>query len=158
MISVYDTAPGNGCLRLIPGSHLEAPSPARRGSRRPHERPAGDGGPSQPGLPSRGASRRRAGAGRRPCHRGLAAAALGPRQRLAQRRTVITLWYFPAFEHLPESIRSYIAAERMIDAWPSETRHRIAHLLPEYDGGARPIEWNRVPGPALRAGRRGLRR
>lgn len=66
----------------------------------------------------------------------------------AQRRTVITLWYFPAFEH-PESIRSFIVAERMIDAWPAETRRRIAHLLPEYDGGGRPIEWNRVPGPAL---------
>ena len=76
----------------------------------------------------------------------------------ARRRTVITLWYFPAFDQLPESIRSYIAAERMIDTWPAETRRRISHLLPEYDGGARPIEWNRVPGPALRAGRRGLRR
>ena len=29
-------------------------------------------------------------------------------------------------------------------------RSRIAHLLPEYDGGAEPIAWNRVPGPALR--------
>ena len=66
-----------------------------------------------------------------------------------ERRTVITLWYFPEFDHLPDSIRAYIVDSR-IDAWPGDVRDRMADLLPRYEGGAEPIEWNRVPGAGLR--------
>ena len=158
MYYTVDTTPGNGCLRLIPGSHLErhplhdaAPNAHTNALREMEDprSPVYQAVEEAVDVPVR-AGDLVIGDSRLP-HSAHA-------NDSAQRRTVITLWYFPAFDQLPESIRSYIFAERMIDAWPAETRHRIAHLLPEYDGGARPIEWNRVPGPALGAGRRGLRR
>ena len=158
MYYTVDTGPGNGCLRLIPGSHLE-------------RHPLHDAVPD-----AHTNALRELEDSRSPVYQAVEEAVdvpvragdlvIGDSRLLhsahandsAQRRTVITLWYFPAFEQLPESIQSYIVSDRKIDAWPAETRLRIAHLLPEYDGGAEPIEWNRVPGPALRAGRRGLPR
>ena len=149
MYYTVDTAPANGCLRLIPGSHLErhrlhdAVPSAHTNALREMEDPRS---PVYQAVKEAVDVPVRAGdlviGDSRLLHSAHA-------NDSDERRTVITLWYFPAFEQLPESIRSYIAAERMIDAWPAETRRRIAHLLPQYDGGAAPIEWNRIPGPAL---------
>ena len=149
MYYTVDTVPANGCLRLIPGSHLERHSlhdavpDAHTNDLREMEDPRSPvyqaveeavDVPVRAGDLVIGDSRLLHSAHANDSH---------------ERRTVITLWYFPAFEQLPASIRSYIVADRKIDTWPAETRRRIAHLLPEYDGGAEPIEWNRVPGPAL---------
>ncbi len=149
MYYTVDTAPGNGCLRLIPGSHLE-------------RHPLHDAAPN-----AHTNALREMEDPRSPVYQAVEEAVdvpvragdlvIGDSRLLhsahgndsAQRRTVITLWYFPAFDQLPESIRSYIISDRKIDTWPAGTRRRLAHLLPEYDGGARPIEWNRIPGPAL---------
>ena len=152
MYYTVDTAPGNGCLRLIPGSHLvrhpmhDAVPDAHTNALREMDDP------------------------RSPVYREVEAAVdvpvragdlvIGDSRLLhsahangsAERRTVITLWYFPAFEQLPGSIRAQVVSDRKIDTWPEEARSRISHLLPEYNGGAEPIEWNRIPGPALRAG------
>ena len=150
MYYTVDTAPGNGCLRLIPGSHLE-------------RHPMHDAVPD-----AHTNTLRQIDDPRSPVYRNVEEAVdvpvragdlvIGDSRLLhsahandsAERRTVITLWYFPAFEQLPESIRAHIVIERTIDTWPEEARSRIANLLPQYDGGAEPIAWNRVPGPALK--------
>jgi hypothetical protein len=153
MYYTVDTRRDNGCLRVIPGSHLirhrlhDAVPDAHTDALRKMEDP------------------------RSPVYQTVEEAVdvpvragdlvIGDSRLLhsahtndsAQRRTVITLWYFPAFDRLPDSIRAHVVAERKIDAWPAAARARIAHLLPEYGGGAEPIEWNRIPGPGLRDSR-----
>ncbi len=67
-----------------------------------------------------------------------------------ERRTVITLWYYPAFASLPEGIRSDIASRNQSKSWPEEARTLIQPLVPAYDGNAEPLKWNRNPGEALK--------
>ncbi len=108
MYYTVDTAPGNGCLRVILGSHLirhrlhDAVPDAHTNALREIENP------------------------RSPVYQTVEEAidvpvragdlVIGDSRLLhsahandsAKRRTVITLWYFPAFEQLPESIRAHI--------------------------------------------------
>ena len=66
-----------------------------------------------------------------------------------QRRTVITLWYFPYFDLLSDGLRASIARPREWIGWDDEARIRVADLLPDYEGTAPPVPWNRMPGEAL---------
>ena len=101
MYYTVDTGPGNGCLRLIPGSHLE-------------RHPLHDAVPDAHTNALRGMEDSRS-----PVYQAVEEAVdvpvragdlvIGDSRLLhsahandsAQRRTVITLWYFPAFEQLP---------------------------------------------------------
>ena len=70
------------------------------------------------------------------------------------RRTVITLWYHPLFDELPEPMQAHLGKRaegkpRPVDAWPEDARRRIENLTPVYEGLAEPLKWNREPGPAL---------
>lgn len=64
-----------------------------------------------------------------------------------QRRTVITLWYYPAWDQLSEPIQARMAKAGMDDRWPADAYERIGSLLPTYDGDAEEASWNRIPGP-----------
>ncbi|MBT3342157.1 MAG: phytanoyl-CoA dioxygenase [Gemmatimonadetes bacterium] len=67
-----------------------------------------------------------------------------------QRRTVITLWYYPAWDELSEPIRARLSKDGMEDHWPPEAIERIGSLRPTYDGDAEDANWNRIPGPRLK--------
>lgn len=152
MIYLIDTTPENGCLRLIPGSHLQ---------RHPLHDALPDAHGDQLGRmedPEHLAFRRAEGEVDVPVKAGdvvmgsarLLHAAHG--NRANQRRTNITLWYYPAFDDLPESIRAFLAQKEIPADWYEQNRDLIEPLRPRYQGDAEPIRQNRTPGPALKRG------
>ena len=72
----------------------------------------------------------------------------------AERRTVLTMWYYPDFTNLPERTRATIVAAEghnsHFTAAAPQTRAMLAPLKIEYDGDAEPIEIESVPGPAFK--------
>jgi hypothetical protein len=56
------------------------------------------------------------------------------------RRTLITLWYQPDFENLPERIQAQMVAktQKIPANWPDHAKQLLEPLLPKYDGGAPP--------------------
>ena len=149
MIYLVDTTPENGCLRLIPGSHLK-------------RHPLHDALPDAHGdnlgrmdNPEHPAYQRAEGEVDVPVKAGdvvmgsarLLHAAHGNRSN--QRRTNITLWYYPAFHELPESIQAFLAQKEIPPDWHEPNRDLIEPLRPRYHGDAEPIRLNRIPGPAL---------
>ena len=149
MIYLVDTTPENGCLRLIPGSHLK-------------RHPLHDALPDAHGdnlgrmdNPEHQAYQRAEGEVDVPVKAGdvvmgsarLLHAAHGNRSN--RRRTNITLWYYPAFDKLPESIQAFLAQEEIPPDWYEPNRDLIETLRPRYHGDAEPIMLNRIPGPAL---------
>ena len=150
MIYLVDTTPENGCLRLIPGSHLKR-HPLHDALTDAHGQTLG-----RMDDPQHLAYQRAEGEVAVPVKAGdvvmgsarLLHAAHGNRSR--QRRTNITLWYYPEFDALPASIRAYLARREMPSTWSGRDRERIEALWPRYDGDAAPIKPNRSPGPALK--------
>ena len=69
------------------------------------------------------------------------------------RRTVITLWYYPCFDSLSEPLRAAMLKKwtdhERTYPWPEEVTKRIDFLVPRYEGNAAPLAANRSPGPAL---------
>ncbi len=150
MIYLVDTSPENGCLRLIPGSHLK-------------RHPLHDALPDAHGEalgrmedPTHLAYQRAEGEVDVGVKAGdvvmgsarLLHAAHGNHSR--QRRTNITLWYYPAYAELPESIQAFLAEKEIPLNWYEQNRDLIEPLWPRYEGDAEPIRMNRVPGPALK--------
>jgi ectoine hydroxylase-related dioxygenase (phytanoyl-CoA dioxygenase family) len=71
-----------------------------------------------------------------------------------QRRTCLTLWYFPAYATLPEPIQAVVARGRRdppADCPWREELQRLEPLLPHYSGSAEPAKWDRKPGLYLAA-------
>ncbi|MEM7535268.1 MAG: phytanoyl-CoA dioxygenase family protein [Chloroflexota bacterium] len=67
------------------------------------------------------------------------------------RRTVITLWYHPAFDTSPEPIQAHLSKKQSrVAQWPEDVQARVKALVPTYDGQMEPLEWNRYPSDALR--------
>lgn len=73
--------------------------------------------------------------------------------RTDERRTVLTLWYLPRYDETSERVRAgyrertnTAALQKLCEA----DRQRIAPLIPDYDGDAEPAIWNRVPSGLLR--------
>ncbi len=73
-------------------------------------------------------------------------------------RTLLTLWYHPEFEQLPTGMQARIQqifdrkgvdtdpdSGMVITEWPMQQLNKVAHLLPNYTGTAKPHEWNREP-------------
>lgn len=73
-----------------------------------------------------------------------------------ERRTVITMWYLPRYQDLPENLKAayqmpkvdggapglYVAPPSDL---PASERDMIQALLPNYEGTTKPAPWNRVP-------------
>ncbi len=149
MYYLIDTEPGNGCLRLIPGSHRkrhrlhdDVPDAHTDEIKRmmdpdhPAYQPVADSVdvPVRAGDLVIGDSR-------------LLHGSYG--NRSDRRRTVITLWYYPAFEELSGPLRAHLAEGRIPESWPESARALVAPLWPRYAGAAEPLEGNRKPGPGL---------
>ena len=70
--------------------------------------------------------------------------------RSDRRRTNITLWYYPAFAEMPESIQAFVAQEGWPEDWSEQTRALTGPLRPVYTGNVAPIRHNRDPGALLK--------
>ncbi len=159
MYYLTDTSPGNGCLRVLPGSH-------RR--RHPlHEADAAHGeGLSRvddPDHPLYGALDDEVPV---PVRAGdlvvgdarLLHSAYGNRSE--EERSLITLWFMPNAKALPKGMRARIreifdrkdvdtdpgGAEAMtLDRWPEASKAWVADLMPSHEPEIQPHPWNRVP-------------
>ena len=60
-------------------------------------------------------------------------------------RTVVTLWYYPDFDELPDHIK---ASSEDHHKWPKNWNKKSLDILekyfPKYEGNAKKIEWNRI--------------
>jgi hypothetical protein len=152
MYYLTDTCVENGCLRVIPGTHrkripLHDALPAAH-SERTYE--AGLDSPLFARHPQEVDVPVNAGdvviGDARLLHSAHA-------NRTGERRSCLTLWYFPAYASLPAPVQAYIASHRPLPPpgypWPEELQ-RIEPLLPHYSGTAEPAVWDRNPGAHLR--------
>lgn len=140
MVYLTDTRRENGCLRAIPGSHV-AEHPLHRRLAEPHSaalsRGEGDAEFSDPpdavDVPVDAGDLLIGDA--RLLHAAHANAS-------DTRRTLITLWYQPDLESLPERMQAQMAAKTqpIPDHWPESARERLRPLLARerYRGDAEP--------------------
>ena len=149
MYYLVDTTPHNGCLRLLSGSHRkrhplhEAVPVAHTEDLRQiadPDHPAYRSVAEEVDVPVRAGDLVIGDA--RLLHSAHA-------NKSESRRTVITLWYFPYFELLSDSLRAAIAERSANRGWTPQAERMVAHLRPTYGGHAEPVAWNRVPGPDL---------
>ena len=143
-----DTRRENGCLRVIPGSHVKrhAVHDATANSHDGEIRHIND--PEHPAYrpyPDQADVAVKAGdlviGDARVLHASHA-------NTTDARRTVITLWYFPRYDEASERLRAAWQRALFVKPpadMPSELRTRLDPLLPDYAGGAEPARWNRVP-------------
>src|ERR1043166_6759217 len=145
MYYLTDTTRENGCLRVIPRSHLEE-NPLHTELAHAHTtqlteakdlnrvefklRPDGVDVKVEAGYLVVGASRI------------LHAAHSNESDR---RRTVITLWFHPNFSDLPEGMRAAFVkrCDPLPPDWPSESRRLYESVLIQYGGTAAPTEFSR---------------
>ena len=160
MYYLVDTDRQNGCLRVIPGSHLQRHSLHEQVDNAHTDELRSLTDPEHPAYkPARGELDVPVRAGdlvigdSRLLH-----AAHGNKSDI--RRTVITLWYQPLYYQLPESIQAYLARGILNrfdnednggpDPWMELTQGELKSLTPFYDGEVEPILWNRTPGDSLK--------
>ena len=148
MYYLIDTNRENGCLRVIPGSH--------RSRHRLHGLPeahdetiqaAGDDHPALQDDPDELDVPVRAGdlviGDARLLH------SAHP-NRSSRRRTVITLWFLPTYDDLPESLQAYYGKRKeKPEHWTDPSWNALNPLLATYEGSAQPTENNRVPDARL---------
>lgn len=63
-------------------------------------------------------------------------------------RTLLTLWYLPDYENLPDSIKVRAARKTPLqppDWWEGDAGKAVEPLVPWYHGDAVPANWNRMP-------------
>ena len=65
-----------------------------------------------------------------------------------QRRTVITLWFFPNYSSLPQPIQGYVAnlfhyVPEEMTSWTAQVRQRVDDLRPVYEGKEKPLTFSR---------------
>jgi len=140
MYYLIDTTPHNGCLRAIPGSHLQH-NPLHDHLHNPHaweismvedtDRPEFSTRPDEVDVPIRAGDLLIGDA--RLLHASHA-------NRSNQRRTVITLWFQPDFCDLPERIKAKMVAktQKIPFDWPVVAKEMVSGLHPKYDGQAEP--------------------
>lgn len=151
MYYLVDTAPANGCLRVIPGSHR------RRYPQHEYEGHGTDIRYEDPDTSVKYADA--AGQIEVPITAGDlligdSRVLHAPRaNRTGERRTVLTMWYLPRWGELSERMRaSYAANHRAFTAEaPSEALERLLPLSPRYSGSAAPAATNRRPGAYLKS-------
>jgi len=159
MYYLTDTTPGNGCLRVIPGSHRhwhdlhglpQAHSDALGRAQDIHNI-------AYQSHPDEVAVTVKAGdlvvMDSRVLHSAYA-------NTTSDERSLLTIWYLPNFEEMPEAIRDQFAkifdrSDLDIDAgaerprspfdWPAKPRELVSHLFPHGAGTAPKISWDRSP-------------
>ena len=147
MFYLTDTTPENGCLRVIPGSHLkrhalhdlvpESHTHDNRQYRDPDGNPAFARYDDEIDVPLRA---------------GDFVAGYGSLFHASHangsdtRRTCLTMWYYPAFPDLPERTQASVAAVehglQLSDDAPPEITELLRPLAIRYDGAAEPIPIN----------------
>ena len=154
MYYLTDTTPHNGCLRVIPGSHRkrhplhDQASPMHTDELRTYANPENI------------AFQRAEGEIDVPVNAGDLVMGYGNLFHAAhanltdERRTVLTMWYYPHFVDLPERTQAtinYLEGNNCVTAPPqSRQQMRLEPLRIVYDGDAEPIEQQWTPGPALK--------
>ena len=140
MYYLTDTSRENGCLRVIPGSHIHH-NPLHDDLREPHSAllsqardmslPEFSDRPDEVDVPVRAGDLLIGDA--RLLHAAHA-------NETGERRTLITLWYQPNLRAMPEPIQAQMAAkvQRAPDGWPLEARDKYNALVATYDGPAEP--------------------
>jgi ectoine hydroxylase-related dioxygenase (phytanoyl-CoA dioxygenase family) len=140
MYYLVDTAVENGCLRVIPGSHvrhnpihdlLAAPHSEELTEARNVDAVEFSSRPDEVSLPVRAGDLVVGDA--RLLHAAHA-------NETDERRTLITLWYQPDLASLPERMRAQLAAKRQDPppSWPRHATDLVAPLLVRYEGAAEP--------------------
>ena len=153
MYYLTDTRSENGCLRVIPKSHIQRfdlhdhlgkghDSDIRHTDDRDHplfsKHPAEIDVPVSAGDLVVGDARLLHSANS---------------NRTDERRTVLTLWYLPRYDEASERVRAGYRERTnlaVLKDFSAADRRRIAPLVPDYAGDAEPAVWNRVPGELLR--------
>ena len=140
MYYLIDTTPHNGCLRTIPGSHLQH-NPLHDHLNNPHaqdismakdiNRPEFSTRPDEVDVPIKAGDLLIGDA--RLLHAAHA-------NQSNQRRTVITLWFQPDFCTLPDRIKAQMAAKTQTvpSNWPDTVKKIVTNLHPKYNGPAEP--------------------
>ncbi len=165
MYYLVDTTPSNGCLRIIPGSHLRRTPVHDRLPSAHNQSLARVEDPDDPvygSMPGEVAVAVKAGdlvvGDARLLHSAYA-------NQSADERSLLTLWYHPAYMTQPEQLRARVASIMrreevdtdpdgaaigpFPDCWPADARTRIADVVAAYEGDAAPLPWNREPSPRL---------
>jgi hypothetical protein len=73
-----------------------------------------------------------------------------------QRRSCLTLWYMPAYDTLSEPIQAFVSQHRLVppSEWEKSAEARLLEpLIPRYTGHAEPSVFNRTPGEHLAVAR-----
>jgi hypothetical protein len=140
MYYLSDTRRENGCLRVIPGSHIKH-NALHDALLEPHGKALSEASDLQnPAFSTR------------PDEIDVCVKAgdllIGDARLLhaahenttSERRTLITLWYQPDFEHLPERIKAQMVAktQKIPAEWPDRAKQLLKPLLPKYTGAATP--------------------
>ena len=155
MYYLVDTDLGNGCLRVIPGSHLKRHDLHDLG-RQAHqdddvlratnmEHPALQPAAGEIDVPVAAGD-----------------VVIGDSRMLHsahanqsdQRRTVLTIWYWPDYDDLPDEVKGLITDHMDKNAewcsWIEQTRSVTGPLIPVCDEEAEVVPWSNVAGEALR--------
>ena len=142
MYYLTDTSPENGCLRVVPGSHVRH-NPLHDQLREPHSAilsqardlslPEFSTRPDEVDVPVQAGDLLLGDA--RLLHAAHA-------NETDERRTLITLWYQPDLRALPERTQAQMAAkvQRTPADWPPEAQERYGAMLATYEGVAEPYE------------------
>ena len=140
MYYLTDTTRQNGCLRVIPGSHLQhnalhdlLDNPHAEAISRADDLdcPEFSPRPDEIDVPVEAGDLLIGDA--RLLH------AAHP-NRSDHRRTVITLWFQPDFCDLPERIQAQMVekTQKIPDDWPAEAQEMVRRVNPKYEGNAEP--------------------
>ena len=152
MYYLHDTSRENGCLRVIPGTHRkripfhdELPLPHTDASNYAMlDSPLFRTHPDEVDVPVQAGDLLIGDA--RLLH------AAHP-NKTNERRTLLTLWYMPKFDELPDSIKATFSRPESLqpEEWGDvETGRAMQSLLASYSGNAQPVKGNRRPGEYLK--------
>ncbi len=147
MYYLSDTSRQNGCLRVVPGSHVTH-NPLHDELREPHSAvlsqardlslPEFSDRPDEVDVPVQSGDLLLGDA--RLLHAAHA-------NETDKRRTLITLWYQPDLRAMPERIQAQMAAkvQPAPEWWPQEVRDSYNALLARYEGDSQPYERQLYP-------------
>ncbi len=154
MYYLVDTTPENGCLRVIPGSHLKRHALHDQVPERHTEKL------STYADPDHTAFQYAEGEIDVPLKAGDAVMGYGTlfhsahANRTDQRRTGLTMWYYPDFVDLPESTQATVVSletkTQITRRSPGRTQHLMEPLRIVYEGDAEPIPQQWTPGEDLK--------
>ena len=152
MYYLTSTRRENGCLRVLPGSHLKR-NPLHDILPEAHTEASYTASMDSPGFsirPDEIDVRVTAGdilvGDARVLHSAHA-------NQTDARRSCLTIWYFPDFERLSEPIQALFARKTPTELphwWEGDAGKPVERLVPWYKGTKEPLQWNRVPGEHLK--------